>query len=101
HYLASTNVGSPDPRTPPSGQMIVAEWWVPKKLLAYQPSLKIDILFEDFTETSVEFPIRSRVGYQTYSLLNKEFKKTGGLRAYRAAILSSDGEIYREWKHQL
>lgn len=100
-YLASTNVGSPDPRTPPNGEMIVAEWWLPAKVRDGDCRLRIHILFQDFTETVVEFPIRSRVGYETYSVLNKDFKKTGGFLAYRGEILTGDGEVYTDWQHQL
>ena len=99
--LASTNVGSPDPRTPPNGQMIVAEWWIPKRILEYDPMLKIHILFHDFSETCVEYPICRRFGYKTYSILNDDFKKTGGFLAYHAEILTCDGEVYADWKHQL
>lgn len=100
-YLASANIGAPDPRPAPNGQMIIAEWWIPKKVLECCPCLKIDILFHDFTQTTVEFPITSRIGYETYCLVNKEFKKTGGLLAYRAQIVTADGEVFKEWKHQL
>lgn len=100
-YLASTNVGTPDPRTPPKGQMIVAEWFVPRWVVNESPILSIDILFENLTEDRVEFPITSTVGYETYSVLNKQFKETGGLLAYKAEITNTEGEILAEWKHQL
>lgn len=100
-YLASTNVGSPDPRTPPNGQMIVAEWILPRRIVNESPVLRIDVLFHNFTQDTVEFPINSTVGYETYSILNKEFKETGGFLAYKAEILNSNGEILADWKHQL
>lgn len=100
-YLASTNVGSPDPRTSPNGQMIVAEWIVPPNILDCCPMLKLQILFRDYTETCVEFPINSRAGYETYSILNKEFKKTGGFLSYKAEIVTSEGRVYADWTHQL
>lgn len=100
-YLASTNVGSPDSRTPPSGEMIVAEWWIPSSVRDLDPTLRIHILFQDFSETVVEYPIRSRAGYESYLLINQAFKKKGGLLAYRAEIITSDGRIFAEWKHQL
>lgn len=100
-YLASTNVGSPDPRIPPNGQMIVAEWWIPAKIRDLNPILRLHILFQDFTQTCVEFPIRNRVGYETYSLINDDFKKTGGFLAYRGEIVTADGQVYADWEHQL
>ncbi|NGX27031.1 MAG: hypothetical protein K940chlam6_00958, partial [Chlamydiae bacterium] len=65
------------------------------------PILRIHILFQDFTETCVEFPIHTAVGYETYCVLNNEFKKTGGFLAYRAEIITCEGEIYTDWEHQL
>ncbi len=100
-YLASTNVATPDPRTPPNGQMIVAEYWLPSKVRDLCPILRIHILFCDCTQTCVEFPIHSRVGYETYCVLNSEFKKTGGFLAYKAEIITGDGELYADWEHQL
>jgi hypothetical protein len=100
-YLASTNVGSPDPRIPPNGQMILAEWWIPSRIVKQHPTLRIDVLFCDYTQDCVEFPINRTVGYETYSVLNKEFKETGGLLAYKAEIIDSDGEVLADWKHQL
>ncbi|NGX37211.1 MAG: hypothetical protein K1000chlam2_00364 [Chlamydiae bacterium] len=100
-YLASTNVGSPDPRTPPSGQMIVAEWWLNKQAMRFDPILRLSILFHDFSEDVVEYPICSKIGYETYFLVNEKFKETGGLLSYRAEIITCDGEVYADWKHQL
>jgi len=100
-YLASGNVRTPDPRTPPNGQMILAEWWVPGSLLAYNPILKIDVVFQDFSKTQAEFPINHRVGYETLAVLNEQFKKTGGFLAYKVEILTDTKEVYAQWTHQL
>ncbi|MBS0629487.1 MAG: hypothetical protein JSS30_04595 [Verrucomicrobia bacterium] len=100
-YLASTNVGTPDPRTPPKGQMIIAEYWVPRRIVNEHPILRISVLFHNYCQDCVEFPIRSTVGYETYSVLNREFKETCGLLAYKAEIVTCDGEVLTDWKHQL
>ncbi len=101
NYLASTNVGTPDPRTPPKGQMIVAEWFVPRRIVNEEPTLRLSILFHNYTQDCVEFPIRSTVGYETYSVLNRDYKESGGLLAYKAEIVTCDGEVLADWKHQL
>ncbi len=59
------------------------------------------MLLHDYSQDCVEFPINSTVGYETYSVLNCEFKETGGLLAYKAEIIDSDGEVLAEWTHQL
>jgi hypothetical protein len=102
-YLASTHVGSPDPRQkcPPHGQLLVAEWWVPAWLLERAPRLKLHILFRNYSEEVVEFPICRRLGYESYPVLDAKFDETGGLLTYRAEIVTGDGQVFREWKHQM
>lgn len=100
-YLASTNVGSPDPRTPPKGQIVVAEWWLPKQALAKEPCLRVHTLFKDYSEDCMEYPITSVVGSKTYWVVNEDFENTCGVLAYRAEIITCDGECLAEWQHQL
>lgn len=100
-YLASTNVGSPDPRTSPKGQMIVAEWWLPGWVMDYDPVLKLDVLFRNYSEDHVEYPINTRIGSKTYWVINKEFTETKGPLAYKAEVVTSDGEVVASWQHQL
>ncbi|MBI3236159.1 MAG: hypothetical protein HYZ48_00375 [Chlamydiales bacterium] len=102
-YLASTHVKTPDPRQahPPIGQMLVVDWRVPKSLLKKNPQVQLTMIFWDFTEKTICFPIEERMGWVTYSLLNEEYDKTGGIITYKAEILDEDGSLFREWKHQL
>lgn len=41
------------------------------------------------------------MGWVTYKLFNEEYDKTGGILTYKAEIVTEDGTVYREWKHQL
>ena len=102
-YLASTNVGSPDPRRcdPPKGEMVVAEWKIPKELLADDPKLVIHFIFNNFTQRSISFPITSSLGFKDYKITRDDFKKTKGILAYKGEILTKDREVFREWTHQL
>ena len=100
-YLASTNVGSPDPRESPRGQMIIAEWWIPSSALASNPSIRFHTFFHNYTEDYVEYPITSAVGSKTYWLINKKFRETKGLLSYRVEIVTEDGEVLTDWNHQL
>jgi hypothetical protein len=34
-------------------------------------------------------------------LLNEEYEKSGGILTYKAQILTQEGEVFREWRHQL
>lgn len=100
-YLASTHVGSPDPRVPPRGQMIVAEWWLPKGVLQFSPVLRLHILYNDLSTETVEYSIDRRIGYETYSLVDCAFKETAGFLSYMAEIVTEEGQVEAEWKHQL
>lgn len=101
--LASTYVGSPDPLQccPPTGRKVVLEWWVPPMLLQCEPKLILHLIFWNFTERTIEYPITSKIGYHTFDLVDEDFFTTGGILTYKAEIVTCDGEIYREWKHQL
>ena len=102
-YLSSTHVNTPDPRqeNPPIGQMLAIDWRVPEELLAKKPHIELDLIFWDYTQEQKTYPIHQRMGWATYKLLNEHYDKTGGILTYKAAIVTEDGTVYREWKHQL
>lgn len=102
-YLASTNVSTPDPRQehPPLGQLLVLDWRIPKEILTKKPEIILDLILWDYTTRQVRIPIKWRMNYATYRLFNEDYEKTGGILTYKAQIVTQDGEVYREWKHQL
>lgn len=102
-YLASTHVATPDPRQahPPEGQKLFIDWVIPEDILEKSPKMVVYLLYKDHTQKELSYPIKYQRGYEVYSLLNEEFKKTHGLLTYRAEIVTEDGEIYKDWKHQL
>jgi hypothetical protein len=102
-YLASSHVATPDPRQdhPPIGQMLIIDWRVPKDIFKKKPEIVMDLILWDYTTRQVRIPIKRRMDFATYRLFNEEYEKTGGILTYKAHIVTQDGEIYREWKHQL
>ncbi len=102
-YLASYHAGTPDPRlaNPPVGQKLILDWRVPKEIYKRNPQVVLDLILWDYTTRQIRFPIRSRMDFATYRLLNEEYNKTGGILTYKASIVTEDGEVFREWKHQL
>lgn len=102
-YLASTHVGTPDPRQahPPEGQKLYIDWTIPEEILEKSPKIVMYLLYKDHSQKELTYPIEHQRGYEVYSLLNEEFKKTKGLLTYRAEIVTEDGEVYKDWKHQL
>jgi hypothetical protein len=102
-YLASTHVGAPDPRQahPPAGQKLYIDWAIPEGVLEKSPKIVMYLLYKDHSQKELVYPIEHGRGYEVYSLLNEEFKEKGGLLTYRAEIVTEDGAIYKDWKHQL
>jgi hypothetical protein len=102
-YLASSHVLTPDPRQdhPPIGQMLILDWRVPKDIFNRRPEVVLDLILWDYTTRQVKIPIKRRMDFATYRLFNEEYERTGGILTYKAQIVTEDGKIYREWKHQL
>ncbi|MBS3903370.1 MAG: hypothetical protein KGZ30_03310 [Anaplasmataceae bacterium] len=102
-YLASNAVNTPDPRSshPPLGQLFVVEWQVPLELLPKNPFIEFDANFLDYSERRYVFAINQRKGFKTFFVVDHEFIETGGIFTYRAKIKTEDGEVFREWRHQL
>lgn len=102
-YLASSYVGTPDPRqaNPPRGDRLIVEWKVPSELLEENPTLHLQIIYRNYTESCFVYPMPHRVDYIVYTLVGEEYKEKKGILSYRAEILKEDGTVFREWKHQL
>ncbi len=102
-YLASNRVSTPDPRLehPPVGQMLILDWRVPKEIFEKKPEIVLDLILWDYSTRQIKIPIRRRMDFDTYRLLNEDYEKTGGILTYKAEIVTEDGEVFREWKHQL
>lgn len=102
-YLASTNVATPDPRQlhPPVGQLLVLDWRVSNEIFIKKPHIILDLIFWDYTTREVHIPIKRRMDYTSYRVVNEDYDKTGGVLTYKARIVTEDGEVFREWKHQL
>ncbi len=102
-YLASSKVKTPDPRAanPPVGQMLVVDWFVPRDLLKQHPHIELDLIFWDYTTKKVIFPVESTLSWVTYQCFNQEYKDTKGILTYKATLVTEEGHVFREWKHQL
>lgn len=102
-YLASTHVNTPDPRRehPPVGQLLILDWRVPRDVFQKKPVIVLDLILWDYTTRQVRIPIRHRMDFATWRLLDEEYGKTGGILTFKAEIVTEDGVVFREWKHQL
>jgi hypothetical protein len=102
-YLASTHVGTPDPRQdhPPIGQMLILDWRIPQEIYNQKAQIVLDLIFWDYTEKQIQIPVKRRMDFATYKLFNEDYEKTGGILTYKAQIVTQDGKVFREWRHQL
>ena len=102
-YLASSHVKTPDPRqdNPPIGQKLIVDWRVPNEIFKKKPEVVLHLILWDYTTRTVRIPIKRRMDYATYKLFNEDYEKTGGILTYKAEIVTADGQVFREWKHQL
>ncbi len=101
--LASTFVGSPDPRQkhPPHGQELVLEWRLPPQALGEPLTLNLHVLYGDMTEGVFHYPVNRQRGIETYRLLDPLFGERKGFISYRAEIANQDGEVIKEWQQKL
>ncbi len=61
----------------------------------------LHVIYKNHTEEEITYPIKNRTGMEVYSLLSEKFRSKEGLLTYQAQIKTPDGEVYREWTHQL
>ena len=101
--LASTFVGSPDPRqkNPPKGQELILEWRLPEQALQEELVLVLSVIYKNHTEEKIRYPINRRRGVITYSVLGNDYKETEGFLTYKAEILNKDQSVIKQWKQQL
>lgn len=100
--LASLFVGSPDPLQSdlPFGQKLILEFRLPSEAMEKKPlHLVLDLLYRDYSQESVTYPITQRQGEVTYVLGGLKYKEKRGFLTYRAQIIGNDKEIIREWEH--
>lgn len=102
-YLASTFVGSPDPLQdhPPRGQILFVEWSIDSQDLLKKPFLVLEMVYGDWSEERLIFPIEKRRGLAEYTLEGKKYTKKEGFFSYRALIETKEGEVLAQWAEQM
>lgn len=103
NYLASTYVGTPDPRQecPPEGQLLSISWRIPSEILLQEPELRLHVIYWNYTEEIFTYPVTKRIGGESYFLLDDEYCEKNGILTYKAEIVTEECGVYLEWKHQL
>lgn len=96
NFLASTHVGTPDPRQedPPQGQRLLVSWKFPRNLLDQQLSLLLRVRFWDNQEEFLCRPIHKSWGSAAFF-----FPKTK-LLTYKIDVVNREGACIETWEHQ-
>ena len=102
-YLASSHVGTPDPRRfqPPTGQRLLIQWSLCEEEISNQDlSLYLKVRYRNHKEEELLTPIRKKRGTILFEVKTPLFCETGGILTYYAAIQTPE-VIIAEWKHPL
>ncbi|MCI5051852.1 MAG: hypothetical protein MRY21_01785 [Simkaniaceae bacterium] len=101
--LASTFVGSPDPaqKNPPDGVRLWMHYMLPPMIFEKDSILTLHVIYKNFEEEKISYPVPRATGWAMFPLLDDEFKRTGGLLTWRADIEAPSGKILATWKHQM
>lgn len=101
--LASTFVGSPDPRqkSPPKGENLILEWHVPKESLKENLKLVLNVVYQDRTQATFTHALHHRSGTWVYSLVDQEYMKKKGIFSYQVKVVTADEQSLYSWKHRM
>jgi hypothetical protein len=95
-FLASSHLGTPDPRQcdPPEGQRLLIAWQFPRSYYSRGLSIIATVRFWDDTQVVREIPVIRKRSYKAL------FFRDQKILTYRVDVVTQDGEILETWKHQ-
>ncbi len=101
-YLASSHVGTPDPRRCDFyGQQIIIQWSVPKEYRKCRDlSLLLTVRYGAAEVKEIVYKLRGRGGTCRYRLMNESFCDKRGVVTYKIEMRAGDTVIY-DWHHQV
>ena len=95
NFLASSRVGTPDPRQecPPEGQRLLVAWRFPPYLFDEQLKLVLTVRFWDNTEEVFDLAIVNLKSYAAFPFYGKK------ILTYRIQIVNGNDEVVETWEH--
>lgn len=98
-FLASTKVGTPDPRqsNPPEGQRLIVAWDFPKSMFAEELTLHVIVRLWDNTEQVFSQPLDRKRDLATFYFPVKEKEKK--ILTYLVQVANGEGKVIETWKH--
>lgn len=96
NFLASTHVGTPDPRQcePMEGQRLLIAWDFPRSLYSCGLTLLATVRFWDEKEEVRTIPLVRRRGAEAFFFPGEK------ILTYRVDVVASNGEVIESWLHQ-
>lgn len=100
-FLASSKIGTPDPRQehPPCGQRLLLAWDFPRSLFDEKLTLVATVRFWDNTQEVLFHPVERRRSYTAYYFPNPEPSGDRKILTYQVQVVSSNGTVIETWKH--
>jgi hypothetical protein len=101
-YLASTHIGTPDPRQkhPPEGQRISISWDFPLSIYRENLTLVTTIRFWDNRQEVFSQKVTRKRGYISYKFQDDTENKVNKILTYKIEVFNEDGKLIDQWKHQ-
>ena len=96
NFLASTHVGTPDPRqaNPPEGQRLLIAWDFPRSLFQTGLTIVATIRFWGEEQIVEKLPLARKRGYKAYFFPNRK------ILTYRVQVVDAKGAVVEVWNHQ-
>src|SRR3989344_8538316 len=100
-FLASSKVGTPDPRTsnPPIGQRLLIAWDFPKSLFDQGLTLIATVRLWNNTQTTLNLPIDRKRDTAAFFFPNATSDIDRKILTYLVQVTTSNGEIGATWEH--
>lgn len=95
NFLASTRVGTPDPRqeSPPTGQRLLVAWRFPLFLVDQKLKMLLTIRFWDNSEEVLCREIDKSKGYTAFNFFNDR------ILTYRIDVVNGENCVIETWEH--
>lgn len=96
-FLASTKVGTPDPRQecPPVGQRLLIGWRFPSSWFYRELRIVATVRFWDNKEEVICYPIEKKWGSTAFNFFDQR-----KILTYRIQIVDQNDEVVEVWEHQ-
>lgn len=94
-FLASSHVGTPDPRQehPPLGQRLLVAWRFPLNLVDRKLQMILTVRFWDNTEEVFYRSIERSKSYAAFNFYDDR------ILTYRIQVVDAEGELVETWEH--